>query len=93
MAESKTRTLEATIAKPSALGLATIHLSAGGATLAAFLISGVYMIVASALLVAAFVLEPVAGGYPTNASRFGLFSLFLGSAFHFGAGLRLRRDT
>jgi hypothetical protein len=46
------------------------------------------LVVAAALLVAAFVAEPMAGANRTPVSSFGLFSLFAGSLLHVGAALR-----
>jgi len=48
------------------------------------------LILASGLLIAAFVAEPMAGRYRTPVSAFGLYSLFAGSLLHVGAALRTR---
>jgi len=49
-----------------------------------------FLTLGSALLIAAFLAEPVAGRYPTALSRYGLSSLFVGAALHFGVGMRGR---
>jgi len=48
------------------------------------------LLLAAGLLLAAFVVEPVAGRYRTPVSAYGLYSLFAGSLLHVGAALRTR---
>jgi hypothetical protein len=48
------------------------------------------LVVASGLLMLAFVAEPVGTGHRTPLSRFGLYSLFVGTILHIGTGLRSR---
>jgi uncharacterized membrane protein len=45
------------------------------------------LVVAAGLLMAAFVVEPMAGRYRTSVSSFGLYSLFAGTLMHVGAAL------
>jgi len=53
-------------------------------------VGSMVLVVASGLLLLAFVAEPVVGGHRTPLSRFGLYSLFVGTILHIGTGLRSR---
>ena len=50
-------------------------------------VGSVLLVLSAALLITAFVVEPMAGRSRTHASSFGLYSLFAGSLLHVLAGL------
>src|SRR5580765_1683654 len=50
-----------------------------------------FLVLASVLLILAFLHEPMAGRGRTQVSKFGLYTLFAGSVLHIGAGLRVTR--
>jgi len=53
-------------------------------------VGSLLLLLAAGLLLAAFVVEPVAGRYRTAVSAFGLYSLFAGSLLHVAVALRTR---
>jgi len=78
------------------LANALVHLSlaayavpfaAGGARKAQW-IGSTLLAASSALLIAAFAVEPMAGGPRSFASTFGIYTLFAGAILHFAAALR-----
>jgi hypothetical protein len=49
-----------------------------------------FLLLSSALLIIAFLSEPMAGEITGPFSRYGLYSLFLGALLHVGTGMRMR---
>jgi drug/metabolite transporter superfamily protein YnfA len=81
------------------LAAALIHLLLGSyaepagirATAITQWVGSTFLLLASVLLILAFLHEPMAGRGRTEVSRFGLYTLFAGSVLHVGAGLRVTR--
>jgi hypothetical protein len=71
------------------LGASMARVSTPGARRVQWVGSGL-LVVASGLLIAAFLVEPVIEGHRTQSSRFGLYTLFVGTILHIATGRRLR---